>query len=143
MKLRKYAALTLALALLAGCGPKPPAPTPTPEPTPTVEATPMPEPTETPSLEHDEKVRVGLLKGATGLGAAKLMEDKKDSDTMEFSLMAEPTEAVAALTKGEVDMAALPTNLAATLYHKLDGGVQLLALNTPMGCFISWSGEIL
>lgn len=143
MKLRKYAALTLALALLAGCGPKTPATTPTPAPTPTVEATPTPEPTETPSLEHDEKVRVGMLKGATGLGAAKLMEDKKDSETMEFSLMAEPTEAVAVLTKGEVDMAALPTNLAATLYHKLDGGVQILALNTYGVLYILERGDAL
>ncbi|MDE6108272.1 MAG: PhnD/SsuA/transferrin family substrate-binding protein, partial [Oscillospiraceae bacterium] len=130
MKLKRYAALLLALALLAGCKAKTPDPTPTPDSTPTAEDTTPPEPTASPSLEHDEKVRGGMLKGATGLGCAKLMADKADSTAVEFTLMAEATEAVAALTKGEVDIAALPTNLAATLYHKLDGGIQLLALNT-------------
>ena len=43
--------------------------------------------------------------------------------------MAEPTEVVAALTKGEVDIAALPTNLAAVLYHKNED-IRLLCLNT-------------
>lgn len=147
MKLKPYAALLLAFAmtltLLSGCKPKEPDPTPTPEPVspPLVEATPTPEPTATPSLEQDEKVRVGMLKGTTGLGACKLMEDKKDSATMEFTLMAEPTEAVAALTKGEADIAALPTNVAATLYHKLDGGIQLLCLNTYGVLYVLERGE--
>lgn len=147
MKLKRYVPLALALAmtlaLFAGCKPKEPDPTPTPEPdpTPTVETTPTPEPTATPSLEQDEKVRVGMLKGATGLGACKLMEDKKDSTTMEFTLMGEATEAVAALTKGEVDIAALPTNVAATLYHKLDGDIQLLCLNTYGVLYILERGE--
>ena len=117
MKLKRYAALLLALALLAGCKVKTPDPTPTPEPDPTaaVEVTPSPEPSETPSLTADEAVRVVMLKGTTGLGAAKWMEDNKDNGTVSFSVMAEATEAVAALTKGETDIAALTTNVAATL----------------------------
>ena len=123
---KKLAALCLSAVLLAGCTPKTPETTPTPEPTPT----PTAEPTPTPSLAEDEKVRVALLKGPTGLGGVKLMEDKANSPTMEFTVFAEPTQAVAALTKGETDIAALPTNLASVLYHKLDGGIQLLCLNT-------------
>lgn len=34
------------------------------------------------------------------------------------------------ITSGEVDIAALPTNLAATLYQKTQGKVTLIALNT-------------
>ena len=34
------------------------------------------------------------------------------------------------LTNGELDIAAIPTNLAATLYNRTDGGIKLLALNT-------------
>lgn len=158
MKLKRYVPLALALAmtlaLFAGCKPKEPDPTPTPkpDPTPTVETTPTPEPTATPSLEQDEKVRVGMLKGATGLGAAYMMDNNPVmmncmeggspwGPKYEFTLMAEPTEAVAALTKGEVDIAALPTNVAATLYHKLDGGIQLLALNTYGVLYILERGE--
>ncbi len=129
MKRDRILALCLSLTLLAGCAPKP-TPTPTPEPSVSAAPTATPESTPTPSLAQDEKVRVAMLKGPTGLGSCKLMEDWKDSATMEFTVCAEPTEAVALLTKGEADIAALPTNLAATLYHKTDGGIRLLALNT-------------
>lgn len=128
---RRTLALCLGLCLLGACAPKAePTPAPTPAPTPTATTAPTATPEPTPSLAEDEKVRVALLKGPTGLGGAKLIEDKVNSRTMEFTVFAEPTQAVAALTKGEVDIAALPTNLASVLYHKLDGGIQLLCLNT-------------
>ena len=140
MKKNRLLALCLGLVLLAGCTPKP---QPTPAPTPSAPATPTPmaAPTPTPSLAEDEKVRVAMLKGPTGLGSCKLMEDKKDSETMEFTVCAEPTEAVALLTNGGVDIAALPTNLASTLYHKTDGGIQLLALNTYGVLYILEKGD--
>ena len=134
---KKLAALCLSAVLLAGCTPKTPETTPTPEPNPTTTA----EPTPTPSVAEDEKVRVAVLKGTTGLGAAKLMDEQADSSTMEFVVLAEPTEAVATLTKGEADIAALPTNLASTLYHKLDGGIQVLALNTLGVLYILENGD--
>ncbi len=127
----KTLALCLGVCLLGACTPKP-APMPSEAPTPTAAVTPSsaPTPTPSPSLTEDEAVRLALLKGPTGLGGAKLMEDKATSATMQFTVFAEPTQAVAALTKGEADIAALPTNLASVLYHKLDGGIQLLCLNT-------------
>lgn len=130
-KWNRLLALGLSLTLLAACTPKKAEPTPTPEPTPTA----------TPTLEADEKVRVAVLKGVTGLGAAKLMEEKKDSDAMEFSLLADPTEAVAGLSKGEIDIAALPTNLASTLYHKTNGGIQLLSLCAYGVLYVLENGE--
>jgi len=81
-----------------------------------------------------------MLKGPTGLGAAKLMEDKEGDPTMTFTVFAEPTQAVAALTKGEVDIAALPTNLASTLYHKNED-IQLLCLNTLGVLYILENGS--
>lgn len=139
-RVKNFLALCLALTLLASCAPQGTGTTPTPEPTPTPVVTPTPEATETPSLAQDETVRVSMLKGPTGLGAAKLMEDKADSATMTFTVFAEPTQAVAALTKGEVDIAALPTNLASTLYHK-NGDIQLLCLNTLGVLYILENGE--
>jgi len=141
MKWNRLLALCLGLCLLCSCAPKTPETTPTPAPSPTAAPTPTPEPTETPSPANDEAVRVSMLKGPTGLGACKLMADKSGSGTMEFTVFAEPTEAVAALTKGEVDVAALPTNLASTLYHKTDGGIQLLCLNTLGVLYILENGE--
>ncbi len=131
---KRVLALCLGLCLLGACAPRGGTPTPAPSeaPTPTAAATTTPSESAapSPSLAEDEKVRVALLKGPTGLGGVKLMEDKANSPTMEFTVFAEPTQAVAALTKGETDIAALPTNLASVLYHKLDGGIQLLCLNT-------------
>ena len=39
-------------------------------------------------------------------------------------------EIVPLLMKGELDMAAIPANLAATLYQKTEGGIQAVAVNT-------------
>ena len=39
-------------------------------------------------------------------------------------------EIVPKLIKGELDLAAIPANLAATLYQKTNGGIQVLAVNT-------------
>lgn len=129
-------ALALGLTLLCSCKPKPVEPTPTPEPTPT-QSSPVPaEPVE---------VSVAMLKGPTGLGAVKLMEEGGDlpsgENKYEFQLCAEPTEAVAFLTKGEADIAALPTNMASILYHKTEGDIQLLALNTYGVLYILEKGD--
>lgn len=114
----RFLALLLGLCILTACTPGTVEPTPTPTPTPTPEQSAAP---------AAETVRVSMLKGPTGLGAAYLMDNA--GDTYAFTLMAEPTEAVAALSKGEVDIAALPTNLASVLYHR-DEDIQLLCLNT-------------
>ena len=54
-----------------------------------------------------------------------------DNDgTYAFTLAGAPDEVVAAVASGNADIAAVPTNLAATLYNKTAGKVQLAALNT-------------
>lgn len=134
MKRKQLLALALGLTLLCSCKPKPVEPTPTPGPAPT--------PTPSASAEPTE-VSIAMLKGPTGLGAVKLMEDGKSAGENQytFRLCAEPSEAVALLTKGEVDIAALPTNLASTLYHKTEGDIQLLALNTYGVLYILERGD--
>ena len=128
--MKKLFSLVLALSLalgLAACGPKE---TPETETTPpAAETTPAPE---TPAAEKTT-VRLGLLNGPTGMGAAKLLADNDAGETAnhyEVTLGSDPSsEIVPKLNNGELDMAALPTNVAANLYNKT-GKVQLLALNT-------------
>lgn len=138
VKRSRLLALVLGLTLLCSCTPRTPEPTPTPEPT-TAAGTPEPEDTD---FFH---TNVAMLKGPTGLGCAELMEETGTGGDPRcpyyFSLCADPTEAVAALTKGEVDIAALPTNLASSLYHKTDGDIQLLALNTFGVLYILENGD--
>lgn len=78
-------------------------------------------------------VRVAGLKGPTGFGMVQLMqeaENKTAANDYTFTLAGAPDEITAKLLNGELDIAALPTNLAATLYNKSEGNIQLLALNT-------------
>ncbi|MGN0996000.1 MAG: ABC transporter substrate-binding protein [Candidatus Ventricola sp.] len=76
----------------------------------------------------DEPTRVFALKGPTGIGMVGVMENHPDEYT--FTLAGAADEIVAAIASGSADIAACPTNLAATLYNKTKGGVQLMALNT-------------
>ena len=78
-------------------------------------------------------LRLGLLAGPTGMGAAKLLQDAAEGKTAnqyQHTIFNAPDEVTAKLISGELDIAAVPTNLAAVLYQKTKGGVQLLALNT-------------
>jgi len=76
----------------------------------------------------DEKVNVFALKGPTGIGMVGVMENHPE--TYSFTLAGAADEIVAAIASGSADIAACPTNLAATLFSKTKGGVQLAALNT-------------
>jgi NitT/TauT family transport system substrate-binding protein len=49
---------------------------------------------------------------------------------------------VAALVNGSVDIAALPTNAAATVYNKTQGKVQVLALNTLGVLYLVTDGSV-
>ena len=76
----------------------------------------------------DEATRVFALKGPTGIGMVGVMVNHPEEYA--FSLVGAGDEIVAAIASGSADIAACPTNLAATLYNKTKGGVQLMALNT-------------
>lgn len=76
----------------------------------------------------EDAISVYALKGPTGIGLVKVMNDNDGS--YNFTLAGAPDEVVAAVVSGNAQIAAVPTNLAATLYNKTNGGVQLVALNT-------------
>lgn len=77
------------------------------------------------SAPQAAKIRVAALNGPTALGMLNMMEN----DKYEFTVFSKPDQVTAELNKGTVDIAAVPTNLAATLYNK-NASVKLLALNT-------------
>lgn len=82
---------------------------------------------------EDRVVEVAALNGPTGMGLVKLMEDNNNNKSLlnyEFSLMASPDDLVGKIMNGEVDIAALPSNLAMVLYNKTEGQIQLAAVNT-------------
>lgn len=143
---RKLLALTLSLALTAGlaaCSTQAPA-----EDTAVPESTAPAAETQTPAADEFlpyQTVHLGLLSGPTGMGAAKMLADNDEAYAQveagtyeggtllhyEVTLGSDPAnDIVPRLTNGELDIAAIPTNLAATLYNRTNGGIKLLALNT-------------
>ena len=128
---RNAAALALAAALLlslAACG---------------KDQESQPE-AEEPVQEEPNTLRVGALKGPTAMGlvelmslsdtANEMMEGKENvvstGNTYEFTLAGSADEVTPALIKGDLDMACVPANLAAVLYGKTGGAVEVLAVNT-------------
>lgn len=89
-------------------------------------------------------IRIAALNGPTGIGMAKLIDDSKNGNTVndyQISLVGAPDAIVSQISNGELDIAAVPTNVAATLYNKTNGNVQLLALNTLGVLSIVTKGE--
>ena len=131
--MKKLFSLTLALALALGltaCGSKEAPETETTPPA--AETTPVAE-SQAPTSEPGTEINLGLLNGPTGMGAAKLLSDNDAGETVNHyavTLGSDPAnDILPKLNNGELDIAALPTNVAANLYNKT-GKVQLLALNT-------------
>ena len=98
------------------------------------------------SSEPVEKtaVNIAVLKGPTAFGAVKLMEDNEAGTTKNsynFSMSTSPEEIVSKITTGEVDIAAAPANLAATLYQKTKGKIKLAAVNTLGVLYILEKGD--
>ncbi|MGD8113757.1 MAG: ABC transporter substrate-binding protein, partial [Sphaerochaetaceae bacterium] len=83
---------------------------------------------------QDERDRVtinmGVMKGPSGFSAAGIaMENGEINDLtrIELGVYSSPNEVIAKLSNGELDMAALPTNVAAKLYNK-GVGIRLAAI---------------
>ncbi len=80
------------------------------------------------------EIKVGVLKGPTGIGAVKFMKDAQTGATDgKYSVTLYETASVGNLNNdiinGTLDIAALPINAGATLYNKSEGKIQVLAAN--------------
>lgn len=85
------------------------------------------------SEENDVTIRLGGLKGPTSMGLAKLLTDageEKSESRIEYTLAVTADELTPALIQGNLDMAAVPSNLASVLYNKTEGQISVLAVNT-------------
>lgn len=80
------------------------------------------------NYEREVKTKIAALNGPTGLGLAEIKADRSYAYDVEY--YSDPQEVGPLLIKGEVDIAALPLNMAANLYKKTDGKIKMLAINT-------------
>ena len=85
-------------------------------------------------------LRIAGLKGPTTMGLVNLMSSA-DGANYEFTMYGAADEIVPLLVKGELDAAAVPANLAATLYQKTEGTVEVACVNTLGVLYILENGE--
>ena len=85
-----------------------------------------------------ESAHIAALKGPTAMGMVKMMDETTDYD---FRIMGAADEITPLLVKGEIDIAALPANLAAVLYQKTRGAIEVLNVNTLGVLYIAERGD--
>lgn len=137
MKLKKLLSAVIALAMmasLAACGS-----------TAAASSSEQPAATEAPAVEEQEPaaeeqpaaeqtaIRIAGLKGPTTMGLVNLIskaEAGESAQAYDFTMYGAADEIVPLLVKGELDAAAIPANLAATLYQKTNGGLEVVCINT-------------
>lgn len=90
-----------------------------------------------------EAMRIAGLQGPTTMGMVKLMKDQEsmESPLYNVTMYGAADEIVPLLTKGELDAAAIPANLAATLYQKTEGKIQVAAVNTLGVLYVVTTGD--
>ena len=152
MKLKRIFAAVTAFALcasLAGCGAAATVSESAAESAAesAVEATPAV--TEAPATEEtadasETALRIAGLKGPTTMGLVNLLSmEQAGTAAMDYDLQlyGAADEIVPLLMKGELDMAAIPANLAATLYQKTNGAIEVACINTLGVLYVVENGE--
>ena len=81
-----------------------------------------------PVAEDTYVANVASMKGPTSIGMVQLMTS--GTEDFHFEMFTEGSEIVPLVVKGEIDIALVPANLAATLYQKTQGGIQVIGINT-------------
>ncbi len=96
------------------------------------------------STPDTTEINMAVLAGPTGIGASELMnwnDAGKTANHYNFTVATANDDVVAGLANGEFDIAAVATNVAANLYQKTSGKVQICALNTYGVLYILENGE--
>ncbi|MBR1757838.1 MAG: ABC transporter substrate-binding protein [Lachnospiraceae bacterium] len=141
--------LVLTMSVLVGCGNTQKEETTTEattQETTTVTETTTETTTEETTTEAAKKVDVNIaaLKGPTVIGMTKVIADAAEGNTANnynFTIAGAADEITPGLIKGEIQIAAVPTNLASVLYNKTEGKVRIAAINTLGVLYILENGE--
>ena len=108
---------------------------------------------ETAAPTESEPLRVAGLKGPTTMGLVNLLGLSTDSNADEnglkpsqdgsvlYNMYGAADELVPLLVKGDLDAACVPANLAATLYNKTQGAVQVACINTLGVLYVVEKGD--
>lgn len=93
------------------------------------------------SASASAQVRIAALKGPTAMGMAPMIAEATDDGPYAFTLAGSADVITAPLIQGQLDIAAVPANLAAVLYNNTQGAVKVLAINTLGVLYIAERGQ--
>ncbi len=105
---------------------------------------------ETEQVQNEEpkepvNVTIAGLKGPTSIGMIKMIEEKALNSEMynvEYVAESAPDALTGKIINGDVQISSVPINLAAVLYNKTAGAVQLMAVNTIGNLYILGTDDI-
>ena len=89
-------------------------------------------------------ISIAALKGPTAIGMVKVMEDAANDMTAnhyDFTIAGTADEITASLLSGDIQIAAVPANLASVLYNRSQGGIRVAAINTLGVLYILETGD--
>lgn len=94
------------------------------------------------SRTAEAPLRLAALKGPTSMGMAYVLSSgDQERHSYDCRVLGSPEEIVPLLVKKEIDVAAVPSNLAAVLYAKTEGNIQVLNINTLGVLYLVERGE--
>ena len=103
---------------------------------------------EIPGPSDIPEINFMVLSGPTGVGAAYLVDSYAAGSaptdapfTLNTTVVGDNNQVTDALVNGSADVAAIATNVAANLYTKSDGAIQVLAVNTLGVLYILEKGD--
>ena len=97
-------------------------------------------------VETVEGIDINLagMSGPTSMGLVSLLDKSAKGETVNnynFTLAGAADEITPKLVKGELDIAAVPANLASVLYNNTEGKIQILAINNLGVLYVVEQGE--
>ncbi len=145
-RLTVFMALVMVLAVFTACSAPAnevasPSPTetavPTETPSETATEAPTPEPSASAAYGENNPLAVATLAGPTGMGMIQLF----NNPAYEVGLLTSPDQISPKVISGEVSVATIPSNLAAVLYNKMQGGIKIVSVNTMGVLYIVENGD--
>lgn len=85
------------------------------------------------TTQKSADIRIGSLKGPTSIGLMSLMDQASKQETKNnytFTMEASADTLLPSITKGELDIALVPANVASILYQKTEGKISVIDINT-------------
>ncbi|MGB4125359.1 MAG: ABC transporter substrate-binding protein, partial [Dethiobacteria bacterium] len=71
------------------------------------------------NAEEPGEINIGVMRGPTGMGIVHLMEE----DAYNIEVVGSPDDLIGKIINGEIDLAAVPPNLAAILYQRTEQNI--------------------